>query len=258
MGGIAFIEIAIGFNPARVWLGFLLCVLVVGCREKPDQVAVEYNTAGFLLSQIQFYENQFPNVPMTNLQQVLTGVGVPYPARWHHQLRSFGKYAGFQNSLCEKYVFIPNRFTNRVIGGEIVLLNAEPFPDQKGKAGRIIFSKWRPGWDGWMSKWYPEQQVQQIFREAGQSIPKAVPLPPPSELPPPYQPPLRARVEGYFVGVTRNLGLGTGAGILLMYITFGVLGMVALVFVAIFWGQRLKRKNKLEGTAHVERRDEFP
>lgn len=138
------------FKHAGAWLALLFCVSVLGCWEKPSQVAEEYNLAGYFVSRMGSYENRFPNAPITNLHEVLERSGTPYPAEWHHKLRSFGKHAGFKNSLFEKYVFVPTRFSNEVVHGDIVLLNAEPFPDRNGKYGRIIFSKWKPGWDGWM------------------------------------------------------------------------------------------------------------
>ena len=232
MGRITFISVFIFHNRARLWLVLSLGILGLGCRERPSQLTEEYNVAGYFVSRMGSYENRFPGAPITNLQEVVERTSTQYPARWHHELRAFGKDAGFTNSIFEKYVFTQTPFSNHVVGGDIVLLSAEPFPDRDGEYGRMIFSKWRAGWDGWMFKWYPEEQVQEFFREAGQRIPKAVPMPPLSDLPPPYKPPLRSRVTTYFEDITRALGLGTALGRYLMWLTFG---LVVVVGILVCW-----------------------
>lgn len=224
------------------WFSLPLCVFVGSCSEQPDQALEEYNGASFLSKVIGFYERRFPDVPFTNLQQAFLATGTPYPDRYHHYFQTFGKDAGFKNSIYEKYVVVALRFTNHAVSGEIVLLNAQPFPNREGKYGRMIISKTPLVDTGWDFKWYPEEQVQQIFTEAGQSIPKAVPMPPPSGLPPVQRPPLRVRVEEYFGDITRNWGLGTEAGKYLMWACFGFTAILAFVLVAIFWGRRVKRK----------------
>lgn len=221
----------------------LLCVCISGCQAKADQAVVEYDGAAFFARRIAFYERQFPGAVVTNLQQVFVGTEVPYSERWHHAFLRFGKYAGFKKSFFEKYVFVPAHLTNRAVLGEVRFLNAEPFPDQKGKMGRIIVSKTTRIDTGWLVKWYPEEEVQQIFRDADQIIPKAgAPIPPPYEVTPPTRPPLLVRVEEYFGDITKNWGLGTAAGRYLMWATFGMAGIVAAVLVAILWGRRMKRK----------------
>lgn len=219
----------------RVWLALLSCIFVSGCRVKPDQALEEYNGASFITRVVAFYERQNPNVRLTNLHQAFDATGTPYPARYHHYFRAFGKHSGFRNSIFEKYVFVFPPITNRAVMGEIVLLNAQPFPDQKGKNGRIICSKTPLVDDGWMVKWYSEEEVKEFFRAAGQSIPKPVPMPPPTDLAPSSRPPLPVRVEEYFGDITENLGMGTNAGKYLMWITFTLAAVVLTVLGLIGW-----------------------
>jgi len=48
-----------------------------------------------------FYERQFPDIRITNLQQVFAGTVTPYSERWHHKFLAFGKHAGFKSSFFE-------------------------------------------------------------------------------------------------------------------------------------------------------------
>lgn len=220
----------------RVGIAVLSCVCFSGCREKPDQAAVEYNGAAFFTRRIGFYERQFPETRVTNLQQVFLGTDAPYSDRWHHYFLRFGGDAGFKSSFFEKYVFPSGRITNRIVTGEIVMLNAKPFPDQKGTLGRIICTKTHLVDTGWMVKWYSEEQVQEIFREAGQKIPPAPdPIPPPSEVSFVEKPLLHIRVENYFGDITLNWGLGKAAGKYLMLLTFAVGAIVAVLLCLLGW-----------------------
>ena len=147
-------------------LTICLGVSTGGCNQKPDQFGVEYDTAGFFLSRIQSYEISLPGVKITNMQQVVEGVGLPYPSSWHHRLKEFGSNAGFKNSLYEKYVFPSLQLSNENIGGEIVILSGQPFPDSGGQMGRIVFSKHGTTSSDWTFKFYPEGKVTAIFSAA--------------------------------------------------------------------------------------------
>jgi hypothetical protein len=120
--------------------------------------------------------------------------------------------------------------------GEIFMLNAEPFPDQTGRLGRILCSKTDLVDSGWTLKWYPEEKVQQIFREVGQTIPKPPgPIPPPYDLPSPSRPPLGQRIEDYFGNITSNWGIGRMAGTYLMWATFALIVIGAIVLCLLGW-----------------------
>jgi hypothetical protein len=226
----------------NIWLALVVCTFVVGCRERPDQTVEEFNGAAFVMKQLSFYERHLPNTPITNLQQVFATLQTPYPSRYHYAFRAFGKHAGFKNSLFEKYVLVTKGFSNQIVKGTVAMLNAEAFPDRNGQYGRMICSKTDMFDSGWDVRWYSEEQVQKIFREAGQSIPEPVHMPPPPDLQPPPRQPLGVRVEEYFGDITRNWGLGTEAGKYLMWACFGFAAILAFVLVAIFWGRRLKRR----------------
>jgi len=214
----------------------VLLTLVTGCRDGPDQAAVEYDGAAFFAKRIGFHERQFPNIRITNLQQVFVGTEVPYSERWHYQFLRFGKHAGFEASFFEKYAFVEHPFTNSAIVGEIALLNSEPFPDRQGRLGRMLLSKTTLSSDGWMIKWYPEDQIQEMFRAAGQSIPKPPgPIPPPYALVPPQPPPLPARVEKYFEDIAANYGPGRAGGKPLMWITFTLVMVVVFLLSWLGW-----------------------
>ncbi len=225
-----------GVRQAKLWLACLLCALASGCREKPDQTSEEYNGASFIAKVVGFHDRQFTNAPATNLQQAFVATHWPYPERYHQYFRAYGKHAGFKSSLFEKYVFVPARFTNNSVMGEIVLLNAEAFPNRNGKLGRMIISKTDLVDTGWMVKWYPEEQVREIFRAAGQKIPDPPgPIPPPHEILPLPPPPLPARVEKYFEDIAANYGPGRAGGKPLMWITFTLVMVVVFLLSLIGW-----------------------
>jgi hypothetical protein len=119
------------------------------------------------------------------------------------------------------------------------LLNAEPFPDREGKYGRIIFSKWKQGWDGWMFKWYPEDQVQEIFRSAGQRIPDAVLMPSPGALPPEHKPsyPLSTRIRAFFEDLASTYGPGRAFWLPAMFLC-GFIVLMVVIFLFIWDGRR--------------------
>ena len=229
MGGIGIsYRVSVG-QRIKAWSYLFLVALAFGCREKNEQILVEHDTASFIAKVIGFYERRFPNAPVTNLQVVFQATGTPYPVRFDQQLRGFGRFAGFTNSLFEKYILAPAPFTNVSVTGKVVLLNAEPFPERSGKPGRIIVSKSDAVDTGWIVQWFPEEQVQQILRVSGEDVPKPVPVNEPVVLPKVQKPRLFARIENYFIGVSRAWGLGTGFGHVLVYAIFGTAGLLLII-----------------------------
>ena len=155
-----------------------------GCRERPAQVAVKQQTLQRLTGLLRFYDIDFPGVRPTNFSQVFLDLQRPYPHGIDSQFRAFGAHAGFTNSFYEKYIFLPPGLSHRMIEGEILLLNAQPFPDRDGKLGRMVLSKLGAGHASYRINWILEPRIQQIFQEAGIKVPK-----PPLMLPPPPEPP---------------------------------------------------------------------
>jgi hypothetical protein len=215
-----------------MWLLPLLLVIVnCGCTGQHAQISDELDAADFIIKVITYYEQRIPNSQFTNLQEVFLRTETPYPERWHYRFRRFGTDAGFRNSFYEKYVVLPHGFQTSFARGEIVLLNAKPFPSRDGTRGRLLLSRTGTRYDDWNIKWVPEGEVQQVFRDAGQTIPKPPVLPAPTDLREHESPPLRLRILDLFRYLTANLGLGTGSGKYLMHGTFGLFAIGAALVV---------------------------
>ena len=57
---------------------------------------------------------------------------------WHDRFRRFGKRAGFKNSIYEKYIFFPPGMRSKGLPGEVVMMNAMPYPGPEGELRRTI------------------------------------------------------------------------------------------------------------------------
>ena len=208
----------------------LLIFSVVGCQQELEQVAVEQQTVERLISLLRIHSIEYPNAGITNTSVVFTDLRRPYPYGLHRQFKSFKKYAGFKNSFYEKYYFPLPGLTNRLVQGEILLLNAEPFPDRAGKLGRIVVSKVGEGHADYRLKWVSEENVQSLFSEAGVKIPTLQPFSPPPPAPPDaegHEWNIWAATQGVFHALAYLLGLGVERAGLLQVVTFGCLGTAA-------------------------------
>jgi len=195
---------------------------------------------------LQLYEIDHPGDRVTNLAQLFTERGGGYPHSWDRRLRAFGNHAGFTNSIFVKYIFPLHGLTNRVAEGEVLLLNAQPFPDPDGP-GRMVISRVGTGLNDYRRVWLPERRIQQIFAEAGMEIPKALPLPPPPPAPleEEYRVPISSRIWSLFHALSDALGLGPNGARILRLITCGAL-LVLIIFTVLFiWhkssGEKLNR-----------------
>jgi hypothetical protein len=157
----------------------------LSCREKVAQISIEQRMALGLVYLLGPYETQHPGLELTNVSQLYANAGAGYPYPEGKLLRQFGTYAGFTNSIYEKYVFTSANARPKTAQGELILLNALPFPNGDGTLGRMAISKAAPGAGGYRIMWYSEHQVERIFREAGITIPKSRPMPSPPPEPPP-------------------------------------------------------------------------
>lgn len=216
------------------WFSLLLILITYGCREKPAQIADEYSGAGVIMLVLALYEAEFPTTSITNLSQAFEGTKTPYPARWHYLYRDYGTHAGFKNSIYEKYVVLSPGIRHPSVDGDIVLLNAEPFPNREGTSGRLIFFRKGKGYEAWRVEWYTERQVQQIFHDNGITIPKPASMPAPANLPQLDPEPINVKVQQYFNDVARNYGLGH-SGELLMYATLALLAIPTLLLILLGW-----------------------
>jgi len=166
-----------------------------------------------------------------------------YPHSWDQRLRAFGKDAGFTNSIFEKYIFPLHGLTNRVAEGEILLLNAQPFPGPE-RLGRIVISRIGTGLNDYRRVWLPERRIQQIFAEAGMEIPKAIPMPPPPPAPieEEYRVPVSSRIWSVFHALSDALGLGPNGPLILRLITCAVSLVLVIVTVVFIWFSRDSRR----------------
>jgi hypothetical protein len=139
----------------------LALALICGCRQREEQDEAEGQSILGVMRLPQSHEWEDPGVQVTNLAQLFR-VGATYPHDWHRRLLKFGKHAGFTNSVFEKYIFLPPGITNRFVIGEIVLMNAKPYPGSDGLE-RSVVSK-AAGVYHWGT--YREQYIQQLFRRA--------------------------------------------------------------------------------------------
>lgn len=101
------------------------------------------------------------NIPITNL----TELGAVYnrdPLKYsEEQLARYGRHAGFERSIHEKYTFISPPVTNRK--GHIVLVSSRPSPRKRGASERMLIFWQGPGGDGYYAETMEERHVQRIF-----------------------------------------------------------------------------------------------
>jgi hypothetical protein len=88
----------------------------------------------------------------------------------------YGKHGGFTNSFYEKYIFFAPGLRNPGFSGELLFMNAKPYPGPHGKMQRQIVSQGGP-------QFYmitrDEDYVQKMFQQMGIREPKADPMPTP-------------------------------------------------------------------------------
>lgn len=188
----------------KTLLWTLLISCLPGCSPAEKQHTVEAQTIFGVIRLLPIYEHSYPAVPITNLAQMITGLERDYPYGWHQGLMRFGKYAGFTNSIYEKYIFFPPGVTNPKFEGELLLMNARPYPSANGKMGRTVVSKAAGIYHRNVLR---EERIQQVFKEAGIVEPKAVTMPPPP-VPLKEEPiPISIKVSRFFMKAADFLGI---------------------------------------------------
>src|SRR5207247_4597811 len=141
------------------------------------------------------------------------------------------------------YVFLPPGVTNRWVQGELIFMNAKPFPDSRGELTRMIISRVGRSYSQFRYASYPEFQVQEIFKDAGIDIPK----PPTTPEPPPARPgtllpevSFRDRAFTYIDALAMDFGIKSWV---LHAAVYGLMFTVAAVLLLILClpGRRAKR-----------------
>jgi hypothetical protein len=222
------------------FLGWWVCILgvlsfVIGCGTRDPQITLEHRLAYGISVSLKGYEFDHPGIPVTNLAQIYEGWNRGYPYGLHQRFKKFGKYAGFKDSIYEKYIF-PVGLSNRIDREEILFLNAQPFPDRDGKLGRIVISKVGDGQENHRLKWTEEQRIQQIFQEAGIPEPKPVPMPLPPPAPPGregMQAPLWWEMQFEIMDFCKWLGLPSQWAVWIQWAL--VISLVGLLGMCIVW-----------------------
>jgi len=210
-----------------------------GCRRKEKQFTAEAQTARSIMLLLEWHELEKPGVRATNLAHVFADINKLYPYDWHQRFKRFGKYAGFQNSIFEKYVFLPPGKTNRYVDGEIIAVNAQPYPSPDGPE-RIIISRVGPGPKQYRYYSYKEERIPGIIGD----IPKPQPMPAPPPAPPEIREhaPILDRISGYFFGFTQANGIDHRVAVVLWY---GLLSLPAILVIGLgcwLWRRALRHQ----------------
>src|SRR5688572_38052 len=93
----------------RLWrsLAFMCLVFFMsGCGRINPQADAESRFANDVIVWMKQYRMVMPDVPITNLSQVLTNAKYGYPYFHHIELSGFKDHAGFRDSVAEKYMFV--------------------------------------------------------------------------------------------------------------------------------------------------------
>jgi hypothetical protein len=218
-----------------------LALVLFACAPKENQQSAEHRAAHDIILMLQMYDIDHPGVRVTNLAQLFHEPGRTYPYAWHQRFEKFGRHSGFSASVYEKYVFPAPGITNRLFLGEIVFLNARPYPGPSGP-GRIITSKVGPQHTDYRRQWLPENQIQQVFSAGGLAVPTTAPMPapPPAPINDEFETPMSSHVWTFFDTLSEALGLGASGPLVLQAIAVAGLSclLVAMLFLVRFSRRR--------------------
>jgi MYXO-CTERM domain-containing protein len=216
----------------------LIVALAGGCGSRPEQEEVEAQTLGTLNGFYRMHMWDNPSIVITNLEDLYLRLGRPYPGRWHDQFMTYGKHAGFSNSFFEKYVFFHPGSTNELAGGEIVFMNARPFPRFDGKLGRYALIKVGHRYE---TRRLSEDEVKLILKDDRTKLFPLGTISRPPRRPPESEVAFLHRVQERFFRVCGKCGLGVEATanawrivVLSPLLLFGLLGIW-------FWRSRRRR-----------------
>lgn len=150
----------------------LSLTLVTGC-ERRSKFGLDYHEnqfASMLARTIEFSHHvSGTDSVLTNLLGITNVVTLESLASYERIFLTFGKKAGFTNSLLEKYVALP--LSSNVVdpnGERIVLMAAQTFERDDGRLGRMCISQKGSNYGG---GWIDEEKVQQGLRKANVTVP---------------------------------------------------------------------------------------
>ena len=220
-----------------IYLGIFAVFL--GCEPRERQFEAEAHTVFGLMRMVESYEIDYPGTRITNLTQVFSGLNRDYPYQWHTRFKPYGKHAGFTNSFFEKYVFFQKGITNSLVGGEILFMNATPYPTAYNEMQRTVVVK---ASDGYFRVLLLEDRVQLMLKESGIAEPKPLRMPAPPPAPPENNPmTLRTQISRFFMRVAAFIGISQH-WLLLRNITFFAFVGAGSALTAYLVLERVRRR----------------
>lgn len=214
------------------------CVSIVfcaGCSRLNPQADTEAKFAGDITGWLKRYESEVSRSPVTNLSELFPLAKHGYPYFHHRQLSEHGKYSGFTNSLVEKYSFFWPRFTNRFVQGEVICMNAQPFPGYGDGLYRIYIAQS----DGaYIHRAIPEMMAQRIFAEMKSAVVPlpnvGLPPPPPKEVQESWNLTLAERYDRFVWRLSYALGLDSSTPVRIGLLFGAVLLVAVLAWSIVF------------------------
>ena len=211
-------------------------LLFAGCSRRERQFEAEGQIINEIFRLLPIYETENPGVRITNLAQVFTNhtrEAASYPHQWHWRLAAFKEFAGFTNSVYERYIFFPAGITNQRITGELLFMHATPYPGSNGEMQRKMVAQ---DADGFHSRTLAEKNVQAMFHELGITQPKSIPMPPPPPAPPEleYKRPLLSATRNAVTNFFEQAGMSVTAAHW-MWVSLLSLPLVLLMAIAFFF-----------------------
>jgi hypothetical protein len=217
-----------------------MVLVIASCSHREQQSEAESRTINEIFRLLPVFVAEHPGVRIISIEQLLTNhtrqVG-DYPHQWHNRFKQFGKHGGFTNSVYEKYAFFPPGIHTSRIEGELLFINAKPFPGPRGEMERIVVAM-AP--DGFVRRSMSEETVQLLFREIEITEPKPIPMPPPPLAPPEMEPreSLLRKIEIHFFEFAENRGWNSRVSIPIWYMLLSLPVVVLALLSLWMWRHR--------------------
>ena len=230
---------------------FMIAVaMTTGCGPNNDEkrARVERLAASEIRKRIMLHENDFPNEPFTNINQLLaytTNSHWPYPIGIERKLAELDRQRP-GDSFFERYVLAPPGVTNYAFRGQLLLLSNHPFRGWNGTLGRMTISRTSQAGLVYPTMWLEETDVHRLFDDAGIPIPTATPIAPeavrlarqlmldlqdlqntPTDLQPYSERNFAETIQVLFKRLAENLGVGRGNWFTVMFVTILALAVIA-------------------------------
>jgi hypothetical protein len=141
-----------------------------------EQVQAENRAASGLALRMTLQLNERPDIVFSNIQQALDITNVSELVHLEGTFDQFGTNRGYENSVLEKYVFMPpGVVADDGMGGDIVIMGARPFPNADGTLMRVFVARLPDRFRGFTQN---EAIVKRWLAKAGVEIPKPAPSEP--------------------------------------------------------------------------------